>query len=84
MPAPDLRINGERLKTLDITDTCRYLHYWGTGNGDMSTTREVVRGKARVARELIKSHPLTPKLSAELFAQKGIGAFRFSEALIEW
>ena len=27
-PAPDLRINGERLKTLDInSDTCRYLGY---------------------------------------------------------
>ena len=84
MPAPDLRINGERVKTLDINDTCRYLGYWGTGNGDMSVTREVVRGKARVARDLIKSHPLTPELSAELFAQKGVGAFRFSAALIEW
>ena len=84
MPAPDLRINGERLKTLDINDACRYLGYWGTGNGDMSVTREVVREKARVARDLIKSHPLTPELSAELFAQKGIGAFRFSAALIEW
>jgi len=50
----------------------------------MSATREVVREKARVARDLIKSHPLTPGLSAELFAQKGIGAFRFSAALIEW
>jgi len=40
--------------------------------------------KARVARDLIKSHPLTPELSAELFAQKGIGAFQFSVALIEW
>ena len=84
MPAPDLRINGQRLKTLDINDTCRYLGYWGTGNGDMSATREVVREKARVAPDLIKSHPLTPELSAELFAQKGIGAFRFSAALIEW
>ena len=46
-----------------------------TGNGDMSATREVVREKARVARDLIKSHPLTLELSAELFAQKGIGAF---------
>ena len=43
MPAPDLRINGERLKVLDINDTCRYLCYWGTGNGDMSTTREAER-----------------------------------------
>ena len=40
--------------------------------------------RARVARDLIKNHPLTPELSAELFAQKGIGAFRFSAALIEW
>jgi len=83
-PAPDLRINGERLKTLSISDACRYLGYWGTGNGDMSATREVVRENARVVRDLIKSHPLTPELSAELFAQKGIGAFWFSAALIEW
>jgi len=69
---------------LDINDACRYLGYWGTGNGDMSVTREVVREKATVTRDLIKSHPLTPELSAELFAQKGIGAFRFSAALIEW
>jgi len=82
-PTPDLRMNGERLKTLDINDACRYLGCWGTGNGDMSTTREVIREKARVARDLIKSHPLTSKISAELFAQKGIGAFRFSAALIE-
>jgi len=50
----------------------------------MSFTREVVRENARVARDLIKSHPLTPELSAELFAQKGISAFWFSAALIEW
>jgi len=43
MPAPDLRINGGHLKTLEINDVCRYLGHWGTGNGDMSTTREVVR-----------------------------------------
>jgi len=84
MPEPDLRINGERLKTLDINDACRCLGYWGTGNGDMSATREVVREKARVARDLIKGHLLMPELSAELIAQKGIGAFRFSTALIEW
>jgi len=84
MPAPDLRINGQRLKTLDINDACRYIGYWGTGNGHMSATREVVREKARVARDLIKSHPLTPEFSAELFTQKGIGSFWFSAALIEW
>ena len=65
MPAPDLRINGERLKTLDINDACPYLGYWGTGNGDMSATREIVREKARVARDLIKSHPLCRTLCTE-------------------
>jgi len=84
MTASDLRINGERLKTLDINDVCQYLGYWGTGNGDKSATREVVREKAKVARDLIKSHPMTLELSAELFAKKEIGAFRLSAALIEW
>jgi len=50
----------------------------------MSFTRKVVREKARVERDLIKSHPLIPRLSTELFAQKGIGAFWFSPVLIEW
>ena len=84
MPAPDLRINSKRLKTLDIKDMCRYISYRGTGNGDMSDTREEVPEKVKVAHDLIKSHPLTPELSAELFAKKGIGAFWFSAALIEW
>jgi len=78
--APDLRIHGEHLKTLDINDACWYLCYWGTGNGDLSATREVVREKARLARDLIKSHPLTPDFSAKLFAQK----VQFSAALIKW
>jgi len=42
----------------------------------------VIREKARVARDLIKSHPLTPELSAKHFAQKGIDACQFSAALI--
>jgi len=84
MPAPDLRINGERLKMLDINDACRYLAYWSMENGDITAAREVVREKARVARDPIKSHSLTTELSAELFTQKGISAFRFSAALIEW
>jgi len=50
MPAADLRIKGERLKTLDINNACRYLAwgYWGTVTGkvDMSATSEVVREEA--------------------------------------
>ena len=44
--------------------------YWNTGNDDRSATREVFCEKTRVARDLIKSHPLTPELSAELVAKK--------------
>jgi len=28
MPALDLRLNGERMKTLDVNEECRYLGYW--------------------------------------------------------
>ena len=84
MSALDLKINGERLKTLHINNACRYLGYWGTGNGDMSTTREVVCENAKVARDLVNSHLLTPELSADRFAQKGFGAFWFLAALVEW
>ena len=51
MPALDLRIHGERLETILFNDVCQYLGYRGTGNGNLSATREVVREKARVARE---------------------------------
>ena len=50
----------------------------------MGATREVVREKVIVARDLIKSYPLTPELSAELFAQNRLSAFKFSAVLIEW
>ena len=50
----------------------------------MIVTKKVVREKAKAARDLMKCHPLSPKLATELFASKGIGAFRFSAALIEW
>ena len=50
----------------------------------MTATKVLVYKKAAEARNLIKCHPLTPELAIELFAQKGIGTFRFSTALIEW
>jgi len=56
--------------------------YWSKENVDMRATR--VREKGRVACYYIKSHPLTPGLSADLFVQEGIGVFRFSATLIEW
>jgi len=83
-PAPLLTINGEILRAMDLDDACGYLKYWGTGNGDMRATKEVVRQKFIAARDLIKCHPLTPELATELFSRKSMGVFRFSAALIEW
>jgi len=44
-PAPLLTINGETLHAMNLDDACKYLGYWGTGNGDMRATQEVVRQK---------------------------------------
>ena len=82
-PVPLLTINGETLKLMNLDDTCIYLGYWGTGNGVMRATKEVVRQKIIAARYLIKCHPLAPELATELFTNKSMGAFRFSAALID-
>ena len=52
-PAPLLTINGETLQAMNLDDACRYLGDWGTGNGDMRATKEVVRQKIIAARILI-------------------------------
>ena len=41
-PAPLLTINLETLQAFNLDDVCRYLGYWGKGNGDMRATKEVV------------------------------------------
>jgi len=68
---------------MDLDDACRCLGYWGTGNGNMRATKEVVRQKIIAACDLNKCHPRTPELATELFRSKGMGVFRFSAALIE-
>ena len=72
-PAPLLTINGKTLQAINLDDACRYLGYWGTGNGNMKATKEAVRQEMIAARDLIKCHPLTPELATELFT-----------ILIEW
>jgi len=62
-PAPLLTINGETLQVMNFNDACRYLGYWGTGNGDTKATEEVVRQKIIAVRDMIKCHPLTPELA---------------------
>ena len=66
-PCCSTTINGETLQAMNLDDACRYVGYWGTGNGDMRATKELVRQKIIAARDLIKCHPLTPELATELF-----------------
>ena len=72
-PAPLLTINEETLQAMNLDDACRYLGYWGTGNGDMRATKQVVRQKIIAARDLIRCHLLTPELARELFMSKRYG-----------
>jgi len=72
-PALLLKINGETLQEMNLDDVCRYLGYWGTGNGDMRATKEVVSQKIIAARDLIKCQHLTAELATELFKSKGMG-----------
>jgi hypothetical protein len=64
---------GKPIKDLKKTESCRYLGFWGTANGDMTVTKERVKEKARDARDMLKHHPLTPELELELFMSIGIG-----------
>ena len=50
----------------------------------MTATKVLVCKKAAEARDLIECHPLTSELATKMFAQKGVGTFCFSAALIEW
>ena len=52
-PAPLLTINGETLQAMNLDDACKYLGYWGTENGDVRATKELVWQKIIAARDLI-------------------------------
>jgi len=79
-----LSYNGSAIRILGHEEVCRYLGLWSTANGDMSVMKERVRNKTQEAIDLIKHHPLTPKMAIELFTSIGVGTFRYSAALVPW
>jgi hypothetical protein len=64
--------------------SCRYLGVWGTPTGDMSDTKGRIFPKTEEARDLVRHHPLTPEQAIDLFMSIGVGAFRYSAALVPW
>ena len=57
---------------------------WGTPTGDMSATKTRIFKKTEEARDLLRHHPLTPEQAINLFTSIGVGAFRYSAALVPW
>jgi hypothetical protein len=75
---------GQKVALLAPSVACRYLGVWGTPTGDMSATKTRIFKKTEEARDLLKRHPLTPEQAIDLFTSIGVGAFRYSAALVPW
>ena len=61
----------------------------GTGNTNRryvkpSCLRERIFKRTEEARDLLRHHPLTPEQAIDLFTSIGVGAFRYSAALVPW
>jgi hypothetical protein len=75
---------GQEVTFLAPSTACRYLGVWGTPTGDMSNTKERIFKRTEEARDLLRHHPLTPEQAIDLFTSIGVGAFRYSAALVPW
>ena len=62
--------------------SCIYWGVWGTATRDMSDTKERLFRKTEEARDLLRHHPLSPSEYIDLFTSIGVGAFRYSAALV--
>ena len=79
-----LTYQGREIKTLSPSTACRYLGLWGTADGDMTETKRRIFQKTKEARDMLEHHPLTPEQAVELFGSVGVGAFRYTAALVPW
>ena len=75
---------GQEVTFLAPSTACRYLGVWVTPTGDMSNTKERILKRTEEARDLLGHHPLTPEQAIDLFTIIGVGAFRYSAALVPW
>jgi hypothetical protein len=50
----------------------------------MSNTKERIFKRTEETRDLLRHHPLTPEQAIDLFTSIGVGAFRYSAALVPW
>jgi hypothetical protein len=64
--------------------SCRYLRVWGTPTANMSETKDFFSPKNWRRADLLRHHPITPEQAIDLFTSVGVGAFRYSAALVSW
>ena len=83
-PTEQVHYQGLPIETLAPSAACRYLGYWGTASGDMTETKRRVLKKTKDACALLDHHPLTATRAIDLFVSVGVGAFRYSAAIVPW
>ena len=84
LPGEGLEYQGYPIRRVESAEAVRYLGLWGTAAGDMAETKKRILEKTREARDMIEHHPLHPEQAVELFVSVGVGAFRYSAALVAW
>ena len=80
----EVRYRGSSVRQLKEHETCRYLGFWATPNGDFKQTKKLVFQRTEEAMEMIQHHPYTPELATQMFISKGVGSFRYSAAVVPW
>ena len=80
----EVRYRGSLVRQLQEDETCRYLGFWATPNGDFKQTKKLVFQRTKEAMEMIQHHPYTPELATQMFISKGVGSFRYSAAVVPW
>ena len=83
-PGTELKYQGYPIRKSESAAAVRYLGLWGTAAGDMAETKKRILEKTKEARDMIEHHPLHPEQAVELFVSVGVGAFRYSAALVAW
>ena len=83
-PELNLRYRGKAVRVAAVDEPIRYLGFWATADGDFAETKRRVIEKTKQAIDRIQHHPLTPELAWEVFVSQGVGAFRYSAAVVDW
>jgi hypothetical protein len=75
---------GQEVTFLAPSTACRYLGVWGTPTGICETRKRESSRELRRRGIYFVITPLAPEQAIDLFTTIGVGAFRYSAALVPW